>query len=61
MSDPLNPIWGLWPPDNNSELIWRNSFSAIDKHGLNLDIVYDDGRNWQTQYSQVYFWNQTQS
>jgi hypothetical protein len=60
MSDPLNPIWGLWPPDNNSELIWRNSFSAIDKHGLNLDIVYDDGRNWQTQYSQVYFWNQTQ-
>jgi hypothetical protein len=53
-------IWGLWAPDNSSQLIWINLERMIDRYNLNFDVVYDDeafpvaGR-----YSEVYWWNQT--
>jgi len=51
-------IWGLWTADEKAPLIWENMNKLISKYGLELDIVYDDGRfNIGEKYSQVYFWN----
>lgn len=55
----IDSIWGLWPPDDNSALIWQNMFTLIDQHGTTLDIVYDEGYDLAAHYSQVYWWNQT--
>jgi hypothetical protein len=53
-------IWGLWPADEKSPLIWENMNKLTDKYGLALDIVFDDPKlnNW-ARYSRVYFWNST--
>jgi len=53
-------IWGLWPSDNASALIFDSVKAFAGKYGLKLDIVYDVGNaNITKNYSQVYFWNQT--
>ena len=53
-------IWGLWPADSKSPLIWENVNKLIDRYGLALDIIYDDaGFNYSEKYSKVYYWNAT--
>ena len=51
-------IWGLWPADAQSRLIWENMNKLASKYGLKLDIVYDGDRvNLIKRYSNVYLWN----
>jgi len=53
-------IWGLWEPDASSPIIWQNMNTLIDRYGLQLDIVYDDGVVDLAQTSaKVYLSNQT--
>jgi hypothetical protein len=53
-------IWGFWSPDSLSQPIWNTSQRLLDQYGLGLDIVYDDpAYPLRSNYSQVYFWNQT--
>ncbi len=51
-------IWGLWPADAQSRLIWENMNKLSERHGLKLDIVYDGDRvNLIKRYTNVYLWN----
>jgi hypothetical protein len=60
MRRPDDNIWlPKWGPDNKSLLIWENMNKLIEKHGLELDIVYDDPRFNFENYNQVIFWNST--
>ena len=53
-------IWGLWPADNASALIFDKVKAFVSKYGLKLDIIYDvETADITETYSQVYFWNQT--
>ena len=52
-------IWGLWPSDESSPIIWDNMNKLIEKYDLQLDIVYDDSRFSYAQYSEVFLWNST--
>jgi hypothetical protein len=60
MRRPDDKIWGWWPSDALSPLIWDNMTKLIEKHGLKLDIVYNDTRiKLEDRYSQVFLWNAT--
>jgi len=59
MRRPNDSIWGLWPTDNDSALIWQNLNAFTEKYGLKLDIVYDDEKVFTKDYSEQYLWNQT--
>ncbi len=57
--EPNDWIWGLWHADD-TQVIWEKMNKLTNKHGLDLDIVYDDARfNVEEKYSTVYFWNAT--
>ena len=57
MRSPDDSIWGLWPADNLSSVIWDKMNTLIERYGLRLDIVYDDPRFSFAEYSKVYYWN----
>jgi hypothetical protein len=60
MRNPNDKIWGFWPPDDLSPLIWDNMNKLITKYGLKLDVIYDDPQfNFEEKYSKIYFWNST--
>ena len=60
MRNLYDKIWGFWPPDNLSPLIWENMNKLINKYGLKLDIIYDYPKfNFEREYSKIYFWNST--
>lgn len=60
MRNPSDKIWGIWPPDNLSPLIWDKMSRLIERYGLKLDIIYDDHRfNFEEKYLKVHFWNNT--
>lgn len=52
-------IWGLWEADELSPIIWDNMNKLIERHGLQLDIVYNEPRFSYENYSEVYLWNTT--
>jgi hypothetical protein len=52
-------IWGLWEPDDYSPLIWKNVNALINRYGIKLDIIYENGTNFTDRYAKVYFWNET--
>jgi hypothetical protein len=53
-------IWGLWPADDKTTLIWENMNKLTQKYGSELDIIFDDARfNPQGKYSTMYLWNET--
>jgi len=57
---PDEGLWGLWPPDNKTNIIWQNMNRLSAKYGLSLDIVFDDARlNPARKYATVYLWNDT--
>ena len=60
MRTPEDKIWGLWPADNSSAIIWDKMNTLIGKYGFKLDIVYDDPKfSSSAKYSTVHFWNST--
>ena len=60
MRNPSDKIWGFWPPDDLSPLIWDKMSRLIERYGLKLDIIYDDPRfNFKEKYSKIHFWNST--
>jgi hypothetical protein len=53
-------IWGIWDADKNSTKIWENLIDLEKKHGLELDIIYDDPRfDIKNSYQIIYYWNST--
>ena len=53
-------IWGFWPEDEKTLIIGKNMNKLISRHGLKLDMIYDDPQfNYQEMYPQIYFWNST--
>ncbi len=47
-----------WGSDNRSTLIWENMNKLIERHGLTLDIIYDDPSfGYEEKYSNLYFWS----
>ncbi len=57
---PEDKIWGLFPADNSSEVVWDKMNSLILSYGLKLDILYDDPRfPVSSKYSSTYWWNGT--
>jgi hypothetical protein len=47
-----------WGSDSLSPLIWENMNKLIERHGLKLDIIYDDPRfSFEDKYSNIYFWS----
>ena len=57
MRQPNDSIWGLWPADNLSSVIWEKMTQLTERYGLNLDIVYDDPGIRLDGYSKVYYWD----
>ncbi len=52
-------VWGLWEPTAEAKQAWPLLQDALAKHGLRLDIVYDDAAYpFAGKYRQVYYWNQ---
>ena len=56
MRRPDDSIWGLWPADNLSSVIYDKLNVLIQSYGLRLDIVYDDPRFSLDGYSKIYHW-----
>ena len=54
---PNDSIWGLWPTDTLSSVIWNRINKLVENYGFQLDIVYDDPRFAFERYSEVYYWN----
>jgi hypothetical protein len=52
-------IWGIWSADDKMQQIWDQLQNKIDKHGLKLDIIYEDP-NYPVKgrYNNIYYWNQ---
>lgn len=51
-------IWGLWPSDNSSSIIWDKTTALIQRYGSKLDIIYDDSKfGFEGKYTKVFFWN----
>jgi hypothetical protein len=47
-----------WGSDSLSPLIWENMNKFIERHGLKLDIIYDDPSfGFEEKYSNIHFWN----
>jgi hypothetical protein len=60
LRSPNDNIWGVWPADDLSLVIWNNMNELINRYGLKLDIIYDDSRfNFEEKYYEIYFWNGT--
>lgn len=62
MRTPEDIIWGFWPADNLSPIIWEKMDHLINKHGFDLDIIYDDEQyDFKQKYQTIYYWNGTTS
>jgi hypothetical protein len=58
MRNPNDNIWGLWPADNNSPIIWNQIQNKIEQHGLKLDIVFEDPNHpVEGKYAHIYYYN----
>jgi len=59
MRNPHDRIWGIWPSDDLSPLLWEKMNKLIEKHGLELDIIYDNTQfNYENKYVQIYRWDE---
>jgi hypothetical protein len=48
-------IWGIFKADNQTAAMWDTMQVALQTHGLNLDIVYDDQNYpFREKYQQIY-------
>lgn len=59
---PDDSIWGLWPPDNLSLVVWETPNNLIVNQGKSLDIVYEnkiDDTSITLAYGELFYWNGT--
>jgi hypothetical protein len=51
-------IWGIWQSDETSKQVWSQLQAKQSKHGLKLDIVFEDP-NYPVEgrYANVYYWS----
>jgi hypothetical protein len=60
MRNQNDTVWGLWPADAASGLIWNATQKLLAQYGLRLNIVYDDPLfPLDGKFGRVYWWNQT--
>lgn len=60
MRNPDDKIWGFWSADDLSPLIWDNMQKSMKKHGLKLDIIYNDSKfDFREKYHEICPWNST--
>ncbi len=53
-------LWGLWPADEKTPIIWENVNKLLDLYGLELNVVFEDARfNVTGKYARIYSWNAT--
>ena len=50
-------IWGLWPADSLSPIIWDKMNKLIERYGVQLDILYNEFDFDLSEYSRVYYWD----
>jgi hypothetical protein len=59
MRNQHDKIWGVWPSDNLSPILWDKMNKLIEKHGLELDIIYDNAQfNYEKKYRLIYHWDE---
>jgi hypothetical protein len=52
-------IWGIFEADNLTLQLWNQAQTALEQHGLKLNIIYDDPNlKIPATYANVYYWNQ---
>jgi len=56
---PNDKVWGLWESDELALTVSSNLGALLSEYGLQLDIIYDDGIEFDKTYKQYYFWNGT--
>ncbi len=59
---PNDTIWGLFPADNLTQKISLDIHTLLTRYYSNLNIIYDDPEiigPTLSNYSKVYYWNQT--
>jgi hypothetical protein len=59
---PDDRIWGYFPPDALSPVIWNASTSLIREYGIRLDIVYETkigDKPINLPYERLIYWNGT--
>jgi len=54
-------LWGFFPPDQLSAKIYGDIETLTERYGAKLNILYDEPQTAAklSNYSQVFFWNQT--
>ena len=56
---PNDKIWGLWEADALSLEIGYHLGYFLEEYGTNLDVIYDDGIDFDKLYAKYIFWNGT--
>ena len=56
---PNDKIWGLWEADDLSLRISTDLGGVLEEYETNLDIIYDDGIEFDNLYRKIIFWNET--
>lgn len=59
---PSDTIWGLWPADTLSPIIWNDTNNLLATYSMKLDIVYatkTDDLPINLPYKTLIFWNGT--
>jgi hypothetical protein len=56
---PEDKIWGIFKPDNKTQLIWDQLESTLNEHGIKTDIIYEDEKiSLPQEYQHRYYWDQ---
>ena len=59
MRNQYDRIWGIWSSDDLSPLLWDKMTKLMEKHGLELDIIYDSAQfNYENKYLKIYRWDE---
>jgi hypothetical protein len=59
MRNQYDRIWGVWSSDDLSPLLWDKMTKLMEKHGLELDIIYDGAQfNYENKYVKIYRWDE---
>jgi hypothetical protein len=59
MRNQYDRIWGVWSSDDLSLLLWDKMTKLMEKHGLELDIIYDGAQfNYENKYVKIYRWDE---
>jgi hypothetical protein len=61
LRSPMDNIWGFWPADEKTFVVWDAMDKLLTRYGASLDIVYEDPAYPVANggYEAVYYWNQT--